>query len=366
MLLITLVYSNYLASKLKENEEKNFEMFVKALSSLSENDYDNQDDMSPYFEIIDKFPLPVILESESGELYGDNWKGQENPDSAFLAKKKAEFLANGNVPLESQGYSRYIYYFNSELLSYINYYPIVQILLVSLFVGLGYYLFNTSRKAEQNRVWAGMAKETAHQLGTPISAMMAWIEYLKDYNNEDHQYQEILVELEKDVDRLNLVADRFSKIGSHPKLTKENIYDRLAEVHNYMKRRASSKIRFDFPDRNDEPIFININAHLFDWVLENLIRNSLDAMSQEGEISAHVVKDENWVHIDLSDTGKGIPGNKFSTIFKPGFSTKERGWGLGLSLAKRIIEGYHQGKIFVKSSKLNEGTTFRISLRIEE
>jgi len=239
---------------------------------------------------------------------------------------------------------------------------LVQVFLVAIFILLGYLVFSASRREEQNRVWAGMAKETAHQLGTPISAILGWIEMLKVDENISPDQLEIVGELTNDVDRLNLVADRFSKIGSEPKLENYDIYQLLEETKIYMEKRASRKVSFHFPQAQASETQVSVNKHLFVWVLENLLRNALDAMEGKGEISAAVNADPNNVVILLSDTGKGIPESKQKTVFKPGYSTKTRGWGLGLSLAKRIIEQYHNGKIFVKNSKLNEGTTFQINL----
>ena len=229
------------------------------------------------------------------------------------------------------------------------------------FIALGYYLFNAARRGEQNRVWAGMAKETAHQLGTPISAIIAWIEFLKESNEERPDQLEVIGELRSDVERLELIADRFSKIGATPELEKANVYQLLGDIETYMKRRSPRKVTFDFPDPNQVQD-VMVNQHLFSWVLENLIRNSLDALDGQGSISARIHEDVRSIIIDITDTGKGIPSSKHKEVFKPGFSTKKRGWGLGLSLAKRIIQEYHKGKIFVKSSKPNEGTTFTIQL----
>ncbi|MBK9255752.1 MAG: HAMP domain-containing histidine kinase [Saprospiraceae bacterium] len=372
ILTVTLLYSNFLAEKLKENEEKNIYIFKEALKeinnvTLSEDEMDDPDieyeqlntNIALLDTIIRSFPLPIILEDANGELEGQNFSPANLRDPDFLQNKRMEFLQSGLVPIS--GISGNIYYFNSPLLSYIKLFPFVQTLLVALFIGLGYFLFSTSRKAEQNRVWAGMAKETAHQLGTPISAILGWLEYLKDNfaNNPDNL--DIIQELHKDVDRLELVADRFSKIGSEPVLDKSDIYLELQEVKNYIQRRSPRKVSFEFSEP-EFPVYARINKHLFAWVIENLMRNSLDALDGKGVISCQIYIQNEKVCIDLSDTGQGIPSNKFNTIFKPGYSTKKRGWGLGLSLAKRIIEEYHKGKIFVKSSKPNELTTFTIRL----
>lgn len=362
VLLITVVYSNYLAEKLRRNEERNIEIYAMALEDLYQNvsDADLQKDITFQDTVRSSFPLPIIVELAYGDLLGQNWGEEKNMDEEFLQSKIEEFLASGKQPLESEGEFKYIYFFNSPLLDYIKYYPLVQLLLVASFILLGYYIFNTSRRAEQNRVWAGMAKETAHQLGTPISAIIAWIEHLKMMHEGDPEHMEIVEELRKDVNRLELVADRFSKIGSAPALVSINIYDELNKCKMYMERRAPRNVSFEFPDQG--VAMVDINEHLFDWVIENLMRNALDAMDGRGVIKIEVYDAGSQVGIDISDTGKGIPSSKFQTVFKPGFSTKKRGWGLGLSLAKRIIEEYHKGKIFVKSSRQGEGTTFSIRL----
>lgn len=364
ILAATIIYSNFLAEKLKKNEEKNIILYTEAIKGLIKlNDQETYDEN--YWEFIntvkDSFPLPVIYEDENGELEGLNFKKENLNNQEFLLKKRDEFLASGEVPISGKGYAKYIYCFNSPLLTYIKLFPVVQGLLVGLYIALGYFIFNSSRKAEQNRVWAGMAKETAHQLGTPISAILGWVEYLKDNYADQPDQLDVLNELTKDVDRLELVADRFSKIGSEPILKPADIFIELYEVKEYLQRRASRKIVFNFK-APDAEIFAMINKHLFAWVIENLIRNSLDAMDGKGTISCKVFKQNNYVCIELSDTGHGIPSHKFKSVFRPGYSTKKRGWGLGLSLAKRIIEEYHKGKIYVKSSKPNEETTFAIIL----
>lgn len=362
LLLITIFYSNYLANKLEENERKNAYIFVEALSEFKENT-EFQADFGLPAAIVDSFALPVITEGED-IISGYNWGEAYDTNSVFLRKKVSEFIDDGKKPLEGPaGYSEKIYVFNSPTLTYIRYFPIVQIGLISLFVLFAYFLFNATKRAEQNRVWAGMAKETAHQLGTPISAIIAWIEHLKMNAEGDGEQMEIINELNRDVERLELVADRFSKIGSAPALKKVNIYEEMNKCKEYMAKRSPRNVQFDF-DNGPGELYVNINQHLFDWVIENLLRNALDAMDGKGKISASIHKDDGRIVIDIKDTGKGIPSGKFQQVFKPGYSTKQRGWGLGLSLAKRIIENYHKGKIFVKSSKINEGTTFTIKLPV--
>lgn len=363
ILIITIIYSNFLANKLAANERKNATLFSTTINKVEKVNNPTQDLDIELF-ILENYSLPVILKREDGVYEGYNFEPEQNSDQQFLLGKVNEFLKEGGKPLAGTGYSLEVYAFNSALLGYIKYFPIVQMLLVGFFIGLGYYLFNTSKKAEQNRVWAGMAKETAHQLGTPISAIMGWIQHLRESPFTDPQKQEVVDELEKDVQRLDLVADRFSKIGSAPELSRKDIIVELDEVKEYMKRRAPRKINFSFPQPGSAHAEANINPHLFAWVIENLIRNSLDAMENEGEISAKVYQEDGFNIIDIKDTGKGIPTSKFKTIFQPGFSTKNRGWGLGLSLAKRIVEEYHKGKIFVKHSSPNDGTTFSIKIPI--
>jgi len=363
IVLITMYYSNFLANKLASNEVKNVKLFAQSIEEI----FNNQDlnaDFSLEDTIIATITIPLILENENGKLSGFNWGDGKDSNVAFLEKRKEKIVDNGYPPLRGNGYASYIYYENSRLYSLITFFPVVQVLLLGTFIVFGYIGFSSARRAEQNRVWAGMAKETAHQLGTPISALMAWIERLKEMSVDNREQRKIVEELNNDVKRLELIADRFSKIGSAPKLEKTNIFEELDKCKNYMQIRASRKIIFAFPERDNNSLHVLINRHLFDWVVENLLRNSLDAMEGSGTISAKVYEEDKMITIDLNDTGKGIPSNKFSTVFKPGYSTKQRGWGLGLSLAKRIIEEYHKGKIFVKKSLLNEGTTFTIKLPI--
>lgn len=365
ILLFTILYSNYLADNLKKNEEKNIFLFKQALEGIIQQSVESgaNPDVSLHSNIIESFPLPVVFEDETGALRGENFSEDQLADPNFLQRKKEEFLNAGETPIKGSGYATYIYCFNSPLLNYIKLFPLVQSLMVGLYIALGYFLFSSSRRSEQNRVWAGMAKETAHQLGTPISAILGWIEYLKESYQDKPENLEVLTELKKDVDRLELVADRFSKIGSEPVLQDSNIYKELLEVKDYLQRRSPRKVTFQFIKPEME-VRAMINKHLFAWVIENLIRNSLDAMDGKGTIKCIAYQQNNNICIELSDTGHGIAANKFKSVFKPGYSTKKRGWGLGLSLAKRIIEEYHKGKIYVKSSKPNEETVFCILLPI--
>ena len=362
MLIVTVVYSNYLANQLEEAETKNVQIYQEAIIELADFG-DLNKNVAFQQKIISLFPLPNIIQHENGELEGLNWGIKNDDNLSFLQKKVDNYEKEGGQLLVlPEEYPDNIYVFDSPNLTYIRYFPIVQIGLISLFVLLAYFLFNASQRSEQNRVWAGMAKETAHQLGTPISAILGWIEHLRLSSENNSDQLEIVEELSKDVNRLELVADRFSKIGSAPDLVKINIYEEMNKCKEYMMKRSPKRVQFEFPEATHEPKYVNINQHLFDWVVENLLRNALDSLDGEGKISSNITQEDSVIVIDISDTGKGIPSSKFNAVFKPGYSTKKRGWGLGLSLAKRIIENYHKGKIFVKTSKLNEGTTFSIRL----
>lgn len=365
IVLLSLVYTNYVANKIADEERKKVEQWLLASERISTADLNC--DLTLHQNILaSNTTIPMILVSDAEVVIEGRNYGEENDISIpFLEKELKKIKASGTKPIE--GFGNSIYYQESSLLTMLKYFPLFQFLLIVAFVGFGYLGFSTARRAEQNQVWVGMAKETAHQLGTPISAIVAWIEHLKlMLPEEDEDSREIIRELEKDVERLDLVADRFSKIGSAPKLIKINIFDRLNECRIYMQARAPRKMIFDFPTTDQDPIYVNINIHLFDWVVENLLRNALDAMDGTGEIKATVVKNGSFVDIDISDTGHGIPAGKLKMVFEPGFTTKKRGWGLGLSLAKRIIESYHSGKIFVKNSILDKGTTFSIKLPISD
>ncbi|MEA3316506.1 MAG: HAMP domain-containing sensor histidine kinase, partial [Bacteroidota bacterium] len=253
----------------------------------------------------------------------------------------------------------FLYYRNSTLLTKLFYYPLVQFFVIIIFLFISYLAFSISRKAEQNQVWLGLSKETAHQLGTPTSSLMANVELLKLQNVK----QEIIQEFEKDVNRLEKITDRFSKIGSAPKLLKHDIKSIINDSVNYIKRRSSDKIKFIFSFSQDEEISILLNAPLFEWVIENVLKNSIDSMSGEGDITIKIDDRIQYVFIDICDTGTGLPKSKYKTIFQPGYTTKHRGWGLGLSLSKRIIETYHDGKIFINNSEINKGTDMRIVLK---
>jgi two-component sensor histidine kinase len=279
-------------------------------------------------------------------------------DSAYLRERFEDLKMNGDTIQVSLGYAKknIIYYMESPQLQALRYFPVMMFVIVGMFIVVAYLLFSTSRRSEQNLVWVGMAKETAHQLGTPLSSLIAWLEYLKLKGVND----EMTKEIGEDVKRLEMITERFSKIGSQPKLNAENINDALLQSVEYISKRSPKSVEFVFHPKGS--ILVPLNIPLFAWVIENLCRNAVDAMDGSGRIIIEVSDLQQYVYIDISDTGKGIPRSRQKTIFEPGFTTKQRGWGLGLSLVKRIIEQYHGGKIFVKRSEAGKGTTFRIVL----
>lgn len=312
--------------------------------------------------VINSASVPVILtESDRKKVLSHG-----NIDSLVIADpllldQKLKNMAAANVPIEidlGEGGVSYIFYDESTILKQLKYYPFIQFLIIGLFLFVAYLIFSTFRKAEQDQVWVGLAKETAHQLGTPLSSLMAWVQLLEAKDIEPTMVQE----LNKDVLRLETITDRFSKIGSLPELNKVNIYKVLRSSVDYLQPRVSTKVNFSLNDQEKSPSTVKLNKPLFGWVIENLCKNAIDAMNGEGSIDIQVIDEIQVCYIDISDTGKGLPSKLQKRIFQPGFTTKKRGWGLGLSLSKRIIENYHEGKIFVKRSELGKGTTFRIVL----
>ena len=306
--------------------------------------------------------VPVIItDSTKGKILGfGNLETHQIKDSVFLKKTLASMeTENTPITLELEGHPNcYIFYKSSYLLTQLRYYPFFQLGIIALFLFISYILFSTARRSEQNQVWVGMAKETAHQLGTPISSIMAWVELMK-MNNID---SETVTELEKDTKRLSTIAERFSKIGSAPSLKVDNVVKVLYETVDYLRPRTSKKVTFTLNVPREHTILVPLNAGLFEWVVENLCKNAIDAMSGNGSIHIEIIEDRKFVNIDISDTGKGIPRAQFKTIFHPGYTSKKRGWGLGLTLSRRIMKEYHNGKIYVKSSVIDEGTTIRIVL----
>ena len=307
--------------------------------------------------------VPVIITDSSMQtvLVSGNIEGDNTEDSLLLART-LEQMASENDPIEITLMGKeksFIFYKSSSLQMQLRVYPYVQFGVIGLFLLITYILFSASRRSEQDRVWVGMSKETAHQLGTPLSSMIAWLELLKLKGIED----DALDEIKKDIDRLENITDRFSKIGSPPSLDPVNIVDVVYNSTEYIKSRTSKKIEYDIRIPGNKPLIAPVNAHLFSWVIENLIKNAIDAMSGQGKITISIYEEKNNAIIDVSDTGKGIPKSHFKAIFNPGYTSKKRGWGLGLSLSKRIIRDYHQGKIYVRHSYPQRDTTFRIILK---
>lgn len=314
--------------------------------------------------VVNSASVPVVVTDESRQRI----VATGNLDSVLVADTAAMLLAvremetpttTIEIDLGSQG-KRYIFYRESYLLTQLRYFPLVQLGVIGVFLLIAYLLFSTARRSEQSQVWAGLAKETAHQLGTPLSSLMGWLELLKAQNVDDT----VIAEISKDLVRLDTITQRFSKIGSPPRLEPENIVGVIHEAVRYLRPRISRKVDIVVQPSPEEQILLPLNRQLFEWVIENLCRNAVDAMEGEGGIQINISEEGRLVHVDISDTGKGIPKNKFKTIFNPGYTSKKRGWGLGLSLASRIIRNYHKGKIFVKSSLPGKGTTFRITLKI--
>jgi signal transduction histidine kinase len=379
ILVISLVYTTYLAQRLREGERNKALLLFDAYRTINDQSNPEGDNLEadltlPTNIIIANNDIPIMVVNESDEvLYAKNFGEDLDTNWVFLKEKLIMLKKKGPEPTEitDTGIRQYLYYQNSRLHELLTYFPFLQLLLLGAFVAIGYISVNNARRAEQNRVWVGMAKETAHQLGTPISAIIGWIEHLRDSYPEGpreldalkEMQLEVLKEMQNDVDRLDLIADRFSKIGSAPALSPVDIYAQMREITTYIRRRAPRKVIFDEPSEDIAPLIVGINPPLFNWVIENIMRNALDAMEEgTGTIGWKISTHHDVVEIDISDTGKGIPPSKLKTVFEPGFTTKSRGWGLGLSLAKRIIENYHKGKIFVKHSRLGEGTTFAIHL----
>ena len=362
----SLLISHSLIRDLAQQERSKMEVWAEAMRTLSEAD--DSADLSLVLKVLDENnTIPVVVLGKDGmvtEYRNVKISASNKSDSVKYVNKVAQQMkAVGQViriPL-ANNHNDYIEvcYDESLMLRRIAIYPYIQLGVVMLFVVVAIFALLTSKRAEQNKVWVGLSKETAHQLGTPISSLMAWLAILK----ESYPNDKLLPELDKDVQRLQLVADRFSKIGSIPEPVPASMNEVLYHVVDYMDRSTSKKIQM-IADLPDEDIIIKMNASLFEWVIENLCKNAVDAMGGEcGQIVLHLEQLDNKVVVEISDTGKGIKKKNIKNIFRPGFTTKQRGWGLGLSLAKRIVEDYHHGKIFVKSSELGKGTTFRIELK---
>jgi signal transduction histidine kinase len=356
----SLWYTNRLVNKLAVEERKKIELWAEATRRLADVSELNTDINFLSNVISNNNTIPVIwADDKFNPISSRNLDSLQSLSEEYLRKQIVEMRAvHDPIEIHIGTIKQYILYRDSELLIRLRYYPYFQLAVIALFLLVSYLAFSNSRKAEQNQVWVGMAKETAHQLGTPLSSLVAWLEFLRlkgmssDYTNE----------IEKDINRLQTITERFSKIGSAPSLTKVNIHEVLKHSVEYIQTRSSDKVIFDLKTPATE-VWAPLNVPLFEWVIENILKNAIDAMSGNGKIDVNITNQHQFVYIDICDTGKGIPKSSYKTIFKPGFTTKSRGWGLGLSLSKRIIEEYHDGQIFVKNSEMNKGTTFRIVLK---
>ncbi len=359
----TIFYSQYLAKKIAKEERQNVEAWVEAQKTILHS----SDSISLNLAVkisSDNNSIPIIETNEKDSItsnYVNIDSIEVKNDKTYLSKKINEFKQH-RAPIiliikQSPYTANKYYYGESVLLKEIKYYPIVQLFIVALFIIVVIIAQRINHQSTQNQVWAGMAKETAHQLGTPVTSLQGWIEMLKEIKGNE----KITPEIEKDINRLLLVSDRFGKIGSTPHLEEKNIVVQVQSMIDYIKRRAGNNIEFAL-NTNSENIFAKISPPLFDWVIENLLKNALDAMEGNGNIIINLEENKSQILIDIIDNGKGISKKNVSKVFKPGFTTKKRGWGLGLTLTKRIIEQYHKGKIFVKHSELGKGTTFRIIL----
>ena len=359
----TIFYSQYLAGKIAKEEKKKVELWVEASKSLLNP---NVADVNLPFKIThenDDIPIIETNEKDSITSYVNLDSAKAATDKNYLPKKlKSLRSINKPIiytdPVDSTKINKY-YYGHTSLLNEVRYYPLVQLVIVGLFILVTLMALRSSYRSVQNQVWAGMAKETAHQLGTPVSSLEGWVEMLKEKNSDE----QIVQELSKDVDRLRLVSDRFGKIGSTPQLEETDLVKQISNMVEYIRKRAPDKIGFTINTYGHEQIPAMISAPLVDWVIENLLKNALDAMEGKGNIKIDIREEKDTVYIDVTDTGKGIASKNISKVFKPGFTTKKRGWGLGLSLSSRIISQYHKGEIFVKNSEPGKGTTFRIVLK---
>jgi len=366
---VSLFFSHYLVKELEEEAKAKMSVWAEAMRSL--NNADENTDLNLVLKVINtNNTIPIIVVDKDGEILQSrnlriNYETQR--DSIAAVNEHLERMRRDGYSIKIEydatdegDHKEYmeIFYNDSVTLRLLAVFPYIQIGIAGIFIIIIIFALLSLLRAEQNRVWVGLSKETAHQLGTPISSLMAWVEILKDSYREDP----LIPEMEKDVSRLQLIAERFSKVGSDPEFNDVNLLEVLWHVVDYISLRSSDKVKIicNFPST---PVFISLSTSLFEWVIENLCKNAIDAMSGSGKIVITVHEITNLVIIEVADTGKGIQKNHFKSVFAPGYTTKKRGWGLGLSLAKRIVEEYHKGRIFVKNSELGKGTTFRIELR---
>jgi signal transduction histidine kinase len=360
----TLFYSQYLAQKIALRERRLVEQWAEASQYLSNVSKEDEVFLASLITTRNDF-IPIIEIDEKDRIINfvnlDSARAASSP--SFLAEKLEQFRKRNDSLVwrdsaDPTKFNRY-FYGESVLLNQVRYFPLVQLGIVALFILLTIASLHTSYRSSQNQIWVGMAKETAHQLGTPVSSLRGWVEMLRDSPDA----KKVVPELEKDVDRLQLITDRFGKIGSPPQLERTELIAQVGSMVEYMKKRAGAKITFSITTDSPQSVYAQLSPPLFDWVMENLLKNALDSMNGDGKVAVTIAEMENSITIDVSDTGKGIPKSQWNTVFTPGFTTKKRGWGLGLSLSRRIIVEYHRGALFVKHSELGKGTTFTITLK---
>ena len=362
----TIFYSSYLAKKIAADEKQRVELWVEAQRTIADTNSAINLTLAVKISSENKdIPIIEVLSGEKDSITNNYLNLDTNKvksDRNYLLKKLEEFKKQHQpIPLvvSENPYKVNMYYYGSSVLQReVRYYPIVQLIIVGLFLTITIIAQRTSYISTQNQVWAGLAKETAHQLGTPVSSLKGWVEVLKEIQGNE----KMSAEIEKDVSRLELITDRFSKIGSKPHLEEKNLIEQINSMIDYIKRRAAGKVKFILDTENKQVVNAMISPPLFDWVIENLLKNALDASEGRGSITVRIIDTTTQILIDITDKGKGIAKNNIAKVFNPGFTTKKRGWGLGLTLSKRIIEQYHKGAIYVKASEHGKGTTFRIEL----
>ncbi len=371
----SLLYTNYLVRNIARSERTRAQVWAMSMKQILASD--DNDFLNYVFAVRDSSTVPAIIVDEKDDIQQtrglDSTKtsiklaAEGNKKLTYDPKyfqSELAYMKKQHAPIKLTVLDRqwFVYYKDSPLLTQLKLFPYIQLSVIAIFLLTAYTAFSSSRKSEQNQVWVGLAKETAHQLGTPISSLMAWIELMKERLNPG-QDDTLIAEMENDVKRLEIVADRFSKIGSKPQLEEHSVYDVVKDFVDYFRVRVSKNIHFEM--KGNPNLYAGLNVPLFDWVLENLLKNAVNAIDGKGSITVEISgnKIKKQVFIDVSDTGKGIPRSKFDTVFQPGYTTRKRGWGLGLSLTKRMIENYHNGHIFVRDSEVGKGTTFRIVLK---
>ncbi|QQR97800.1 MAG: HAMP domain-containing histidine kinase [Sphingobacteriales bacterium] len=364
IIIFSVGYTQKVASSIKNQEIEQANELANAYKILNSSDAGENELTYALEKIKNNKNIPIIwTDAQNNIIAYKNFNDSNITSNKNYLKNELQKLEDNRINILIDEHEKhFLYYKDSDLLRTIKNYPYYQLFLVFLFFLVSFIAFSSIRKAEQNQVWVGLAKETAHQLGTPISSLSAWIELLKDKLNEEDD-KLIADEMNKDINRLILVANRFSKIGSTPELSKQNLIPILEQNVAYMKMRAAHSIVFQVINNANTELYANINIQLFEWVIENLLKNALDAMNKNGKITIFVAQEKEDILIDVIDTGKGIANKNIKDVFKTGYSTKKRGWGIGLALSKRIIEDYHKGKIFVKESTEGKGTTFRITIK---